>query len=55
MPIRFYWIRKGDYKGCWGITFFNRWSLRHNSFIESGGRYTFFIWEDMNDYKEDPA
>ena len=55
MPITGFWIRKGPLKGCWGITFFNRWSLRHNSFIEEGKKKTFFVWEDINDYKEDLA
>ena len=46
--VRVYCIRKGHYKGCWGITFFNRWSFRHDSFIEEGRPYRFIVCEDMS-------
>ena len=46
--VRVYCIRKGHYKGCFGVTLFNRWSFRHDSFIEEGRPYRFFRLEDMS-------
>ena len=48
--VRVYCIRKGHYKGCWGLTLFKRWSFRHDSFIdvESSSPYRFFRFEDMS-------
>ena len=48
--VRVYCIRKGHYKGCWGVTLFKRWSFRHDSFIdlESSSPYRFFRFEDMS-------
>ena len=37
--LTLYWIREGHYEGCWGIIFFSRWCIHHDTWGEPGEVY----------------